>query len=147
MPLPDPQAVVTSYLAGHDGMRAELAPAPDDAELANVGAEVEAPYPMLRVLATPVGADNLRHQAVQELQLEVWGAPEQDGGTSPAELRRILYVALEALQQLTDADGVVGDAVLSHVVSTQPGVYLPDDGQPRYLAGVMVYVHAATGAA
>lgn len=146
--LPDTLAAVLAYLASDAQLRAALPAHPLDPATANVGSDVQAPYPFLRVLATPAGSDGLlRYATTQELQLEAWGAElEQDqAGSSPAELRAVLYLALQRLAELAESDTELVGVTVVRVASSQPGTYLPDPqtGQPRYLAGVLVTAHPA----
>lgn len=130
----DPLPRVLAWLEGHAAVTAALGGP------GRVGARNEAPYPRLRLL--DVGSDDrgLRWLIAPEVQIEAYG--DMDGSPGKAELRRILYVALDALMELPDQPTPADTPVITAVVSARGGGWSPEpSGQPRYLTSVRVYTH------
>lgn len=108
-----------------------------------VGAYSERPFPRLRVTDVPGGTDDyLTRLIAVRIQLEALGSV--DGGPGKEELRRILYTALGALEELPRADPPPAGPVIVRVKPAQAGGYVPEtDGRPRYLGQVLVWCHPA----
>jgi hypothetical protein len=109
-----------------------------------VGMFNEAPYPRLRLLDNGGNDRDLQWLIETELQIEAYG--DLDGSPGKAALRRILYLALGVLMTLPETPTPPGEPVISRVVSTRGGGWVPEpSGQPRYVAAVHVYTHAPNG--
>lgn len=108
-----------------------------------VSAYNEPPYPHLRVVETPAGIDgDLRWLIGPEVQIEAYG--DLDGTPGKAALRRILYMALGSLVTVPDAVAPPEGPIITAVMSTRGGGWVPEpSGQPRYVATVRVWSHAA----
>ena len=130
----DPLPRVLSWLAAHPAVTAELGGA------GRVGAVNEPPYPRLRLLDVAADDRGLRWLVAPEIQVEAYG--DLDGSPGKAALRRILYVALGALQELPDQAPTPGGPTITGVVSSRGGGWVPEpSGQPSYVAAVRVYTH------
>lgn len=149
-PLPDPEALAIGYLAELPAALEVLGVAEDGK--ANVSSEEPGgPFPACRVFATPAGSDReLRWLLEPELQVELWDDPDANAQLGPTELRRRLYVLLQALAALPERDHVndpeLAEApVVTSVVSSVPATRLddPNTGQPRILAAVRLVCHPA----
>lgn len=137
----DPIPRVMAYLAAH-GQVGDALGAPGDAS-GHIGPGNVPPYPRVRLFETPSGSDgDLRRLISPELQLEFLG--DLDGAPGKAELRRIAYLVLGALAELPDQPAPAEGPVITAVTSSRAVAWLPEPtGQPRYIAGVRVWSHAA----
>jgi hypothetical protein len=137
----DVVALARRFLAAHPVLTSELGGE------GRVGSLNEPPYPRIRLNDPPGDDRSLRHLIAPSLQIEVLGDPAVDG-QKPA-LRRALYVALEALAGLPEAQAqgdwirLPGEPVVTAVTSTGAGGFIPEpvDNQPRYMATVRVHLH------
>ncbi|SDH68859.1 hypothetical protein SAMN05421505_12086 [Sinosporangium album] len=131
----DPVPVVLEWLSGHASVTGVLGGA------GRVGPYHEPPYPRLKVADVPGGTDSyLTRLVVVRVQVEALGSV--DGGPGKELLRRILYTALGALEELPRAGPAPVGPVIVAVRPAQAGGYVPEaDGRPRYLAVANVICH------
>jgi len=101
----------------------------------------EAPYPRCVLTDPPGGSDRgLRWLLAPELTLHMLG--DIDGTPGKAELRRMMYVTLEALFELPNFPPAPGAPVVTSVESSGAVGWSPEPtGQPRYIASVRMYMH------
>ena len=148
---PDAEALAIAHLGAHPRIR-ELAALldPEDPEsAANVGTDVVGPFPMLQVVQTPVnaraGVGGPQWLDAPELAVSAWDAPPgSDGaGVSKPALRELAYAAVNVLAELPDREVGEEDPVVTTVRRTYGPSWLPDQAtqQPRYAAGVVLYLH------
>ncbi|MGW7090104.1 hypothetical protein ACWGH2_42345 [Streptomyces sp. NPDC054871] len=133
----DPVAAVLTWLAEHPKVQ-EVLGGPG-----RVSGTREAPWPHLRVALGPGG--NLRDLVwltQPEIFLELYGDP--GGWPGPAAMSRILKVCALAAKELPEQPPPGRQPVVSHV---QPsGVLLEsplENGQPRWVMGLLVSLHPA----
>lgn len=146
----DAEALAIAHLGAHPYVR-EMAALldPDDPDsAANVGSDVTGPYPMLQVVQTPVnaraGVGGPLWLDGPELAVSAWGAPPGGvGGGDKAALRALAYAAVHAIAELPERDHGEDDPVVTSVRLTYGPSWLPDQAtqQPRYAAGVVLYLH------
>jgi hypothetical protein len=136
----DVVALARRFLAAHTRLTEELG---GEGRVASLN---EPPYPRIRLSDPPGNDRTLTHLIAPLLQVEVLG----DIGVTGQKpmLRRVLYVALQALRDLPEAQAlgdwarIEGEPVVTYVESTGGGGFVPEPtGQPRYLATVRLYVH------
>ena len=130
----DPVAIALRWLSTHPKVTAALGGS------GRVIGDNEPPYPCLR-LTNPPGSDGtLRWVLGGRIALDVFG--DIDGTPGKAAMRRILYVALDALTELPTQEYSEGEAVVTRVVSSMGGGWMPEPtGQPRWTAEVTLYGH------
>lgn len=136
--LPDVEAAVISWLRAH----ADVA-----ALSTNVGWEIKAPYPCLRLIRVGGPGDPRRvDQAL--IQVEAWGAADVASSTNRVALARLLRTADAALRlgaRNVTVTTAQGDAVISTVRAVQLMQWAPDPDtrQHRYFSRHLVTAHAA----
>jgi hypothetical protein len=129
-------ARVLSWMRQHVRVLEELG-GPD-----HVSGQNKAPYPHLRVAPEAGGSDRgLRWLLERELSLSVYG--DVDGTLGPAELERLLYVALIAVAEAPAGPHLPGQAVITAVRSSTSArpLAVPLTSQPAWTATVMVSIH------
>lgn len=146
----DAEALAIAHLGAHPRIRelAALLDPGDPESAANVGTDVTGPYPMLQVVQTPVnaraGVGGPQWLDGPELAVSAWDAPpSEDAGTDKPGLRTLAYAAVNALAELPERDHAEDDPVVTSVRRTYGPSWLPDQAtqQPRYAAGVVLYLH------
>lgn len=137
----DPAAEVVAALRASPEVKHELGLGPDDDAAGYIGDWDGTPYPRLIVSDPPGGTNrNLRWLMAPAVQLEAVG--DLSGKPGKAQLRRILYTALQVLATLPDRPTQPGRPVITNVESNAAGGQVPlPDGRPRYLATVLVSIH------
>jgi hypothetical protein len=131
----DPVAIAVAELQGYTVLLDQLGAG----GAAHVSGLNEAPYCHLQVTDSAGGDDGrLLWTITGEVNVLCWGHP--GGRPGPAELRRLLYVALARLARMPDRRHVPGRPVVSdvRVVGSARSQPHPATGQPCYAATVLI---------
>jgi hypothetical protein len=110
--------------------------------VAHVSGLNEPPYPHLQIRPSPGGDDGrLVWSVTGEVALLVWGHP--DGRPGSAALRRLLYVAVKHLVDVTNRPHVAGRPVVVDAYAVGTGRWQPDraSGQPCWAHTVRITAH------
>lgn len=134
----DPATIVITYLSAHAGLTTELG---GEGRISSLN---EPPYAHLQVLDTPGGSDrDLTWLVAPEVTLRAYG--DFDGTPGKAKLRRVLYVALQALRDLPGIPAAAGKPVITAVRFPGTGGWTPEpNGQPCYSARPQLFLHPPT---
>jgi hypothetical protein len=133
----DPLAEAVTWLRAHPRVLAEFG------ATGAVSGRAEPPYPHLAIIPSAGGDDReLVWDVAPELQVETYGHP--DGSPGRAELRRLHYVAVTALREITLRPHTATMTVVSNVVPIGSAQWVPLPlGQDRWLSTLRVVVHPA----
>lgn len=112
----------------------------------HVSGLAEAPWPHL-VVAPGAGdgtLGELRWSITEGLSLEVWDDPR--GTVGYARLRRLAIIAASELMQIVDRPAAPGQPVVTYCIPNGIALRSPQvNGQRRYILGMSMTLHPATG--
>lgn len=131
----DGLAVTLTWLRAHPAVLGQVGGDPG-----RIGPDNRPPYPRLLVVDGGSDDGDLVWTSEQSVRLEAVG--DLDDTVGPQALRRMLYVAMAAVAELPDRDGLtVTDTIVSRVRASGGAAFAPLGGQRRYVATLQMSVH------
>lgn len=98
------------------------------------------PYPCVRLIDPPGNDRFAQHLIAPIVQVEVLG--DLDGTPGKHVLRRILYTVIDELVDIPNQPVGPGQPVVTSVTPSGGGGWSPEpNGQPRYIATLVMHVH------